>query len=189
MTKARTFLSLLESTVTLFHGGRNLEHSFRDTISHSKGNWEYGPGLYLTDHYNVAARYAKGSSKLYRVTVEKGTDIRDVSISMDKANEFVKSNVKGSKRKECIDSFNRFAKGDQVPASIFLNTMINHDAIVNTKSGALKDFLVSQGVDYAEEHSGSFGHMLIVMNNSKIKKVEVVNRSTLKEFELPFEWK
>jgi len=83
-----------QPTMTLWHGG-NLKNGLTDTIVHKKGKWEYGPGLYLTTHYHTATRYAKGSRRLYKVTIEKGNNADDVYIDLPIVMEFVNSYVLG----------------------------------------------------------------------------------------------
>jgi hypothetical protein len=118
---------LIESslTMTLWHGG-NLDNSYRETMLHKSGRWEYGPGLYLTTHYDTAAKYAKGSRKLYKVEIAKGNDINDMNIPIKEVNEFCDMYIPKPKRREFIDRVTRNQNDvNQVFASIFLNVLIN----------------------------------------------------------------
>ena len=62
------------NTMTFWHGG-NLDDYNQGAINQKAGRYEYGPGLYLITKYSEAIKYAKGSRKLYKVTVEKGNNI------------------------------------------------------------------------------------------------------------------
>lgn len=193
--KARDLLNLFESssTVTLFHGGKDLKQSFQSSeVNHSKGRWEYGPGLYLTTEYSIAAKYAKGNRKLYSVTVEKGTDISKVTLSLEEVKEFLSQYAVGAKRKEVLSHLqktaDRMSTFPNVGAEYFLNVVINCDAVKSTNTGRLRSFLVDKGVDYCIESYESYP-LLVVFNSSKISKVVEVDRSKLKVFSMPFDWK
>ena len=65
--------------MNVWHGGK-LEDSYQDSISHKKGRWEHGPGLYLTTHYDTAKKYldivlngggAKSMSKLFNELMDR----------------------------------------------------------------------------------------------------------------------
>ena len=76
----------IPNTRNFWHGGNLSEYS--DIIAQKNGRYEFGSGLYLTTQYDVAKKYAKGSRKLYIVTVELGTDIHDSVIDTTKAIDF-----------------------------------------------------------------------------------------------------
>ena len=183
----------LNEDLTLWHGGRDLESSYHEVRSHKGGRWEHGPGLYLTTSYSTAARYAKGGGKLYKVTVGDGTDIADVTISVEDATAFVNRYVKASKRKEMLaDLRNNMSRrqSDRINAEALVNLCLNCDAIQNTKTGDLRQFLIGQGADYAKvrNYGGSNENVLVVINPKIIKRVEIVSASTVKDgFNLPFD--
>ena len=107
MKTFQTFLRESIPTVTLYHGGRNLERNHLETIAHKKGNWEYGPGLYLTTHYDTAYKYAKGGGKVFKVTVEEGREADDVRLTREVIEKFAKQHVIGRKRQIVADAVNR----------------------------------------------------------------------------------
>ena len=187
---------LIESTgptVALYHGGRGLESRYTDTVSHTKGNWEYGPGLYLTTHYETAYKYAKGGGKVYKVTVEQGQTAEDTGLDMATMKQFVDRYVVGKKKKEVLSALESLSLAGSVHtvcAEVFINTILNHEAMVNSKSGILKSFLAEQGADYriVTRYGGHDETVMVVFNPRKIKGVSVVSPNT-KEFELPFKFK
>lgn len=190
MKTFRTFIT--ESTISLYHGGRNLEQNYQETVAHKKGNWEYGPGLYLTTHYDTAYKYAKGGGKVFKVTVEEGQEADDVRLTREVIEQFAKRYVIGRKRQIVADAVNRNInrlKSDTISANTFINIIVNEGAIKNTDSGKFKDFLAQNGVDYIinTRYGGRDETVLVVVNPKKIKKVEVVSPNT-KEFELPFKF-
>ncbi len=168
-----------ERTLTLWHGGRDLESDYLEIISHKKGNWEYGPGLYLTTSYSTAAKYAKGGGKLYRVAIRQGVNISDVDLDMADVTEFVKRYGIASKRREFLDFCQqRMARSGitRLPAESFVTLLINLEAIQNTKTADLRHFLIAHGVDYTfVQNYGGSGETVVVVHNPRIiKKVEVV---------------
>ena len=169
------------STLTLWHGGRNLEHSYKEFKSATKKRWEHGPGLYLTTHYDTASSYAKGGGKTYLVEFSEGNNIDNIIIDLPKVYEFVNSTVIGHKRKEvldCIhDNSNRTSDGTKIKASYLLNIMINFDAIVATKTDKLNNFLVEHGADYSivDRFKGRNETVFVIFNNKLINKVKVIS--------------
>lgn len=179
------------STLTLWHGG-NLD-VYKDTTAHRGGRWEHGPGLYLTTHYNTANKYAKGSRKLYRIVVQKGNDLYDSKLDLEPVKDFIDTYVFKALRKDILARLKKYGS-TQVPAEIFLNVMIDGKpggegyAIRSTDTDKLRQFLVSQGIDYAivDNAFGWHERMLVLFNMDKIKSKQVVSpKEKLEEFDLP----
>ena len=192
----RQYIDLVEQAtgprrIVLWHGGRDLESGYPEVRSHGKGRWEHGPGLYLTTHYDTAAKYAKGGGKLYKVTVEEGTDIDDVTCPLEDAVQFVNRYVIGRKRKDMIDDLQRIMKrtnADQIRIEVLVNLCLNNEALPNSKTNVLRQFLIDHGVDYAwvKHYGGRDETVLVVINPRKIKKVEAIPASAVKDgFQLP----
>lgn len=179
------------STLTLWHGG-NLD-VYKDTTAHRGGRWEHGPGLYLTTHYDTAKKYAKGSRKLYRIVVEKGSDLYESKLDMEPVKDFIDTYVFKALRKDILARLEKYGS-TQVPAEIFLNVMIDGKpggdgyAIRSTDTDKLRQFLVSQGIDYAivDNAFGWHERMLVLFNMDKIKSKQVVSpKEKIEEFDLP----
>lgn len=183
--------------IKLWHGGRNLESDYLEFKGSKKDRWQHGPGLYLTTHYDRASQYAKGNGKTYMVTIEEGNDIKDISIDISFINEFVICNVKKSKQKEILNdiyqNMNRMNSNPLVKAEVFLNLIINHDAITIPKTKLLNKFLVNHNVDYCavNNYGGRDEKILVVFNNKKIKSVKPLYSKdvVLEDYQLPFEFK
>lgn len=182
-------------TLTLWHGG-NLD-SHTDYVAHKGGRWEHGPGLYLTTHYETAKKYAKGNRKLYKVVVQKGTDLYEAKIPFDRVKEFINTYVLKALRKDILERLEKRADGSSVPAYIFLNLMVNGKpgggayAIRNTDTDKLRQFLVAQGIDYAlvDNAFGWHEKMVVLFNMKKIVSKTVVKPSDKIEiFDLPTEF-
>lgn len=178
------------NVMSFWHGG-NLENSYSDSISHKKGRFEYGPGLYLTTHHGTAQKYSKGSRKLYLIDVEKGIDGKNANLSINKTLEFINTYIIKNKRKEIINRISKYNKDDKIPVSIFINVIINEDAIKPTNTNEMRNFLVRNGVDYLTVPN-AFGWgelMLVLFNMKKIIRKQIVNpKDQIEEFDLPIKW-
>lgn len=181
------------NTLTLWHGGRDLEYNYRSFQSSRKGSWEHGPGIYLTTHYERASSYAKGGGKTYLVEFNEGNNIDNVKIPLNQIYEFVNLYVIKKKAKEVIDCIkdnsNRTSDGESIKASYFLNILINFDAISPSKTDKLNQFLVDSGADYSivDNFGGRPETVFVIFNNQLINKVKFVpaKQVDLSQWELP----
>ena len=168
------------ATIKLWHGGRNLENNYRNYQPSKKGNWEHGPGLYLTTHYDTAYTYAKGGGKTYQVEVEIGRDIKDVLVDISLVNEFVCSHITKSKAKNLLkdlySNMHHRKSQPKIHIETLVNLVINNDALVHSKTHLLTKFLVDNGVDYGmvNRFKGREEVVMVVYNKEKIKKVNVI---------------
>jgi len=180
-----------QQTMTLWHGG-NLSDGFIDSLSHKKGKWEYGPGLYLTTHYHTAKGYAKGNRKLYKVVIQKGSAIEDVMIDVQTVFEFIDGNVIRNRAQIIKDNLERHIKDGRVPLFILNNLIINYDGIKNTNTNELRKFLVENGADYSLV-SNAFGWhemMVVLFNMDKIVSItQVKPNDKISEYDLATEFK
>jgi len=177
----------LAGTLTLWHGG-NLDE-YNESVNHKTGRWEFGPGLYLTTHWETARKYSKGSRKLYRITIQSGNDAASTQIAYEEAVKFVKETVGRAKQKEVLERLSKYSS--RLSADTFINIIINNDAIKSSNSGVLRSFLVQNGVDYSIQDN-AFGwneRMVVLFNMGKIIKKEVIRGSDpIDTYDLPKEF-
>jgi hypothetical protein len=172
-----------QATMQFWHGG-NLDNE----KSIKSGRWEYGPGLYLITHYQTAKKYAKGNRKLYLITVAKGNDSENSYISFDSSKDFIETYCIKNKRKEIIDSLQKYNKDGFVRASILINLIVNLNAIRNSEAKNLTKFLVDSKIDYTIVDN-PFGwnkqKMMVLFNMAKIvdKKV-ITSKDKIEQFDL-----
>lgn len=175
-----------KNTMTFWHGG-NLD-VINDDMVFKSGRYEFGTGLYLTTHYNTAKKYAKGSRKFYQVVVEKGNDANDIKLSLDIVYEFLAKYAIKSKISELKSAMNKWELKGDIPAFIFINLMLNYDAVRSSNRDEIRKFLVANNVDYLLV-SNAFGYgetMMVLFNNKKIiSKTQVKPKDEIKEFDLP----
>lgn len=165
----------IPNTMNFWHGG-NLDN-YRDVISQKAGRYEFGPGLYLITKYDEAIKYAKGSRKLYLVTVAIGTQLEHATINIDTAKNFISKYVIPNKRVLVMSYINNRLDNNIIPAAIFNNILINNDAIkpVNTKQ--LRQFYLENEIDYSIINN-PFGwgeNMMILYNMNKIVNIIRIN--------------
>jgi tRNA nucleotidyltransferase/poly(A) polymerase len=161
-----------------WHGG-NLD-DYSESIAQRNGRYEFGAGLYMTTSYEVVKRYTKGSRKLYKITVEKGVDINDAFIDLEKALSFINTYTLTAKRKSIIQYLSKYIEDGKVPADIFNNLILNHKAIQSTKTKELRNFLINNGIDYEiVDNAFGFGEKMMVLYN--MKKIKDVKRITSKD--------
>jgi len=185
------FEESVNQTMTLWHGG-NLNSEFTDSLAHKKGKWEYGPGLYLTTHYNTARKYSKGGRKLYQITIERGLDLDDALIDTQKLYDFVTYHTIGNKKNIIKTSIAKYDDNGKTRASIFLNSIINNNAIKAAETNTLRKFLVDSGIDYSLVSSPFGWHemMVVLFNMDKIIDKQIITPNTkIDVFDLPTEFR
>lgn len=168
--------SITTNTMQFWHGGDLLASTPK------RVRWEYGPGLYLTTNYQVAAKYAKGNRKLWLVTVEKGVNANDVPLPKDDAIQFIKYNFGKLKAKDLIPKL----ETDGWNVERFISFMTNE--LPNSKADELKQFILSCGVDYSTDNrtEGYSNTLLVLYNDRKIvAKRAITAKDTIKHDDLP----
>lgn len=169
--------------MTFWHGGNLDDISIKGNRS---GRSMYGSGLYLAKSYTDVQKYAKGSRKLYKVVVEKGTDINEVKLDIDKVNDFMNKYISKAKQKELRYYIDKNTKDGKIEADTFNNLVINYKAISNKNQKELIYFLIENGVDYEYHNRPGFYHgdILTLFNTSKIVDiVRVTSKDKIKDFE------
>jgi len=172
------------NSMVFWHGG-NLD-KFDDVIAQKNGRYEFGPGLYATTHYNTARKYSKGGRKLYRLTIDKGTELNSVKLPSQSVIYFIRTNVIRAKQKDILSRLSKY--GDEIPAYVFMNVILNEKAIKPSGSRYIRQFLINSGIDY-EIVQNAFGWgetMIVLYNMKKISKVEQITpKDKIEVFDLP----
>jgi hypothetical protein len=175
------------SIMSFWHGGDLNDTSMRPQ---KKGRFEYGAGLYLITRYDVAAKYAKGSRKLYMVNVHKGTEIKSIDLDPEIAKQFVNSVVRPAKRKEILGVIAaNIERVGRLKADTFNNIILNYEGVGPKDTVTLSRFLVDNGADY-ELIGNPFGWgdatMMVLYNTNKIADITRVSpKDKITEFDLP----
>lgn len=174
-----------ENNMQFWHGG-NL-NDYDDNIAQKNGRYEYGPGLYLTTHYDTALKYSKGSRKLYLITVDKGNDINNSILDFNKVKDFISENVIKNKQKEVLNRLEKYNKENTIKAYIFNNTLLNEKALKPTNTSKLREFLINNNIDY-EIVDNPFGwgeKMMVLYNMKKIKDIkQITSKDKIDKYDL-----
>lgn len=165
-------------TYKFLHGG-NLDN-YLENKTQKSGRYEYGPGLYLIDKYEVVQKYAKGNRKLYIVTVKKGNDINDVFLDFEKVEGFIGNHISRSMRNDVISRLKKYVKDNKINAHRIDVILTNMDAIKPSKTSALREFYVDNGIDYQMVRNPfGWGEDMMVLYNMK----NIVNIHRVKSFD------
>lgn len=168
--------------IIMWHGGRDLEYSFKDNLSSKKGRWEHGAGLYLTTHYETARKFSKGNGKTYEVTIdiEAEKSIGNIELSTEKILDFYSKHLKKSMLGLCSDSLHNAMKRmnnfEKISADSFQNIIINHEGIANSKTNLITEFLVENGIQYGlvKNYAGREETVLVVYDKTIIRNVKAI---------------
>lgn len=177
--------SMHPNTMSLWHGG-----DLNATVKYKSGRTEYGPGLYLITKYSVAQKYAKGSRKLYMITIAKGASSDEVFIPLDDVVKFTNSYTAVAKRKSVSEYIQRLSKdGHTIRAQVLINILINENAIKPSNMNMLREFLVHSGVDY-QVVPNAFGWndavMVVLFNMNKVvNSRRIMPNDDIQQFDLP----
>lgn len=174
------------NTITLWHGG-NLTKELV-LIPQKNGRFEYGAGLYATTHYDTARKYSKGSRKLYKLVLKKGSDANTTRLDYDKAIGFVNQYVIKAKRKDIIQRIETFTKDNTISSDIFNNIILNEKAIKAVDTVNLSQFFVDNGIDYLLVPNAFGWHemMVVIFNLNKIVDVQLIKPSDkIVDYDLP----
>ena len=182
MIKLKEMMSL-ENTFKMYHGGKRWSRIPTEFIGSAKGRYEAGPGIYFTNDYNTARRYAKGSRVVHLVEIDRNfKDICDVHIPLTDVISFVK-NCNGMRRKtEIIDSIKRNAERmekDWIYADILNNLVVNYEAGAGNAGIQVANYFVSKGGDAKVEPQSGEEFWIVIFNPKIIKSVTVIDPKTV----------
>ena len=177
-----------QHTITMWHGGRGLEYSYQEMLGNKSKQMEHGPGLYLTNFYSVASKYAKGGGKTYLVTFKRGTNIDDVTLKLPDVIKFIKANR--FKNKPAILEFINNKYKETMRADNLVNLLINYECLQPAASALTRQYLVDNGVDYAVVHNfGGYNDqtVVIIFNPAVITSAKAIpaDKVTPDQYKLP----
>lgn len=158
---------------SFWHGGQLNNEVLYSDHTQKRGRYEYGVGLYLISSYDIAKKYAKGSRTLYKVYVKKGNSLNKAFLNSNDCIEFIKNNVKKNKQKDIITRIiDRYP--EKINGNIFNNIMVNYELITPSNQNEIKDFYISNKVDYliVDNAFGNSSTMIVIFNNKIIDHYE-----------------
>ena len=175
----------LESTNTfqMYHGGKRWTRIPTEILGSAAGRYEAGAGIYFTNDYMTARKYAKGSRVVHLVEIDKNfKDLDNVYIPLSDVINFVNTCNGMRHKSEIIESLKRNAERmqtDGIYANILNNLMVNYQAAGGNVGIQVANYFVSKGADahYESQHGEEF--WLVIFNPKIIKKVSVIDPKTV----------
>ncbi len=162
-------------TLQMWHGSRRWDGSPEIRTPRS-GRYEGGPGIYFTNNYETAYKYAKGGGATMLAEIDRNLRLADdVIIPLDVALDFVKTTPRMRHKKEIVaDLQNNVARRNSqgIIASVLINLTVNYESGSGEAGLALARFLRDQGVDASLDHRGGGEDWLVVINPKIIRSIK-----------------
>lgn len=159
-----------ENLFWFYHGGSKWEKYNAEVKRPKKGHYEAGAGIYLTNNYETARKYAKGNKIVSKVGISKNLNFAEnVTIEKEKVIDFLKTYISPKYRKLILSNVEKY-NGENYPAYYLINLSVNYE-IGGRNAMAIKDFLVQNNVDVSKQNQSGDEIWIIVHNPKVIKKV------------------
>lgn len=160
--------------IPLYHGGRKWMVSNAVVHSPKNGRYEAGAGIYLTNNYETASKYAKGSNVVSIVYIENTVRLTDnILVSIDELVDFIKTNIGFKNRKHFINDFQRWVErtnNSNIPVYVLNNLGVNYE-IGGSQMLRINNFMVEHGADVSIHNSSIDDEWVVVHNPKVIKKI------------------
>lgn len=162
--------------IEMYHGGmRWIEHP--EIRKAKKGNYEAGNGIYFTNSYLTAKKYAKGGRVVQKVKINKNfKDITDVYVDLKELIDFVNSIPRMKRKKEIINDLTRNAErrnSNTISLDILNNLIVNHEAGSGNIGPIIANYFVQKGADASVERQSGKEFWIVVFNPKIILDVKV----------------
>lgn len=166
-------------TFRMYHGGSRWSYLPDDIQPGKKNRYEAGVGIYFTNSYNTARKYARGGKVVHMVEIDKNyRDISRVMISVEEMVNFVKSVSGLKKRNDIIKdilAYSQRTNRTEISGDVLNNLIVNYEAGAGRPGVEIAKFLASKGVDASLQRQSGEEVWLVVFNPKILKKVTVVN--------------
>ncbi|MBB4861278.1 hypothetical protein HNP46_000089 [Pseudomonas nitritireducens] len=188
-------------TITMWHGSRRWVGK-PEIRKPAQGRAEHGPGIYTSNDYERALKYAQGGGVVRKVEFSPRLLLEDAAIPLESAVGFVRKHLKGEKRETVIADLIRIqerrinslsgktfcGKGDHfIIAEVLRNLLVNNDTCIGKTGVALADYFVSHGIDAAISHIQRDEYWAVIFNPACILSTTPVRQSEIhfSEYMLP----
>ena len=146
-----------------------------------RDRYEHGCGIYLTNRWERAARYAKGGGSVLRMTLAL-EPIEEKPIPAAEALEFVRS-CPGLRHRDLIRDYINETNRERFFPTYLSNLCVNHEALTARAGPALAEWLTDRGVRYEISRVMAMGageeEWLVVFDPSIIQSAVPVRASEL----------
>lgn len=169
----------LDSTFKMYHGGSRWSYLPTDIQPGKTNRYEAGVGIYFTNSYNTARKYAKGGKVVHLVEIDKQfKDIEVVTAPVSKIVEFVKNVPQLSSKNDIIRDINAYATRvgkTEISLSILNNLVVNYQAARGKSGVYIAKFFTECGADAHVQKQSGDEVWLVVFNPKILKSVKIVN--------------
>lgn len=168
----------------MWHGGRKWQWG-PEIMPNKKGQAERGPGIYCTNNYMTANKYAKGGGQVRKLRIEPRALLEDIAIPLADAIGFVKANLirrthadiierlEDCSAKIKLDAYTLKGDAPHVPLQVLNNLCVNSDQSYGERGLALNKFLVSHGADASFDYASGREVWGVIFNPECIKSHQV----------------
>ena len=163
--------------IELWHGGRRWNDK-PSVQAPRKGRYECGPGIYLTNQYDRARKYAAGNGITTLVSLRENiTWLERKEVSLQAMEDYVRQTMGFRKRSLILEDLERTAHRldrDQLPANCLVNLCVNHDVLSGSQGVNLAHWLVEQGIDASLHVVNLIERWVVVFNPEIIERYRAV---------------
>jgi len=163
-----------------WHGAQKWE-GLPEIKPHKKGTYEYGPGIYFTNHCSTAQSYARGPGSIMLMEIEcpKLLTIKD-KVKLEEAVAFYESCFRLKNRKSVLNDLQRNVRDGLISVDTVINCGVNNEALAGSHGPALSQWLTDKGFDATIGRSqASNEEWMVVFNPRIIKKHKKVRSSEI----------
>lgn len=144
--------------IVMWHGGRQWDGA-SEIRPGRKGGTEQGPGIYCTNHYLAARRYAKEEGQVRKLELEPRLLLESAALPLQTVERFVRDNTPKRVHKQLLgelrkassetDLSKRILIGDapHCPAESILNLCVAAELAHGARGLALATLFIVNGID------------------------------------------
>lgn len=176
--------------IEMWHGGRRWTGG-PELQAPKAGRYECGPGIYLTNRYLCAQKYAKGGGVTTLVTLRDGLRwLENAELPLQTLKDYVRGAPGFRKREAVLDDLDRSAarvQRDILPVSYLVNLCVYYKVLSGGQGVRLAQWLSEQGIDASLYAVNGDEQWVIVFNPSAIAQYRAMPASqvSLEQYELP----
>jgi hypothetical protein len=170
------------NTFQMYHGGKKW-YTTGEINPIKQGRYEHGVGIYLTNNYETARRYAKGSRVVSLININKNfTDINKVSLDTTEMFNFLMGVNRLKNKNGLISDLKSYIERNNtniITADILNNLVVNNESGAGQGGVEITKFLVSKGVDASLVYQSGKEYWLVVFNPKIIISYKYVDPKTI----------
>ena len=154
--------------ILAWHGAQKWD-GLPEIKAHKKGTYEYGPGIYFTNHCSTAQKYAKGPGSIMLMEIEcpRLLTIKD-KVPLEDAIKFYESCFRLKNKKSVLNDLQRNVRDGLISVDTLINCGVNNEALAGSHGPALAEWLTERGFDASIGRSQANNEEWMIVFNPKI---------------------